>query len=174
MWSVIDGLGNELGTGMHIVTDEFPEWKDSLCLAAPLTCYQMNLSLNDTITGLTYLDYALSANGVAYSGFLNVVQKETLADFNFQPGVNCFGTGVDEVMQEKIKVYPNPAQDHITLDFPLNEKNQVLQIFNGLGQKVLESAKFTSDKNVLEISALVNGIYTIVVGQESIRLVVTR
>ena len=174
MWSVIDGLGNELGTGMHIVTDEFPEWKDSLCLAAPLTCYQMSLSMNDTITGLTYLDYALSANGIAYNGFLNVVQNETIADFNFQPGVNCFGTGIDKVMQEKIKVYPNPAQDHITIDFPLNEKNQVLQIFNGLGQKVLESTKLTSDINVLDISALVNGIYTIVVGQESTRLVVTR
>jgi hypothetical protein len=159
---------------MHIVTDEFPEWQDSLCLAAPLTCYQMNLSLNDTITGLTYLDYALSSNGVAYSGFLNVVQKETIADFNFQPGVSCFGTGVEEGRIEKFTLYPNPAQDHITLDFPLNEKNQVIRIFNGLGQKVLESTKLTSDINVLDISALVNGIYTIVVGQESIRLAVTR
>jgi hypothetical protein len=174
IWSVVDGLGNELGNGVHIVTDEFPEWQDSLCLSTPLTCYQMNLSLNDTITGLTYLDYSLSANDIDYNGFLNVVQNEVFADFNFQPGVNCFGTGVNEVMQEKIKVYPNPAQDHITVDFPLNDKNQTIQIFNGLGQKVLESTKFTRDKNVLDISTLVNGIYTIVVGQESIRLAVTK
>ncbi len=174
IWSVTDGLDNELGTGMHIVTDEFPEWNDSLCLTSPLTCYQMNLSLSDSITGLTYLDYALSANGIAHNGFLNVVQSETIADFNFQPGVNCFGTGVEEGRVEQITLYPNPAQDFVVINTQMNPNNQVIAIFNNIGQQVYESELNHRENNILDVQSLPNGLYTIVVGLDTVRLLVFR
>ena len=174
MWSVIDGLGNELGSGIHIVTDEFPEWQDSLCLASPLTCYQMNLSLNDTITGLTYLDYALSANGLVQNGFLNVVENEALVNFEFLQTVNCFGNGVAENKEEVMNIYPNPAIDYVVINSLKTKADEIVIIFNNMGQRVYESRLSLLANNTIDISHLSNGIYTVVVGFETLRVIVER
>jgi hypothetical protein len=123
---------------------------------------------------LTYLDYALSANGIAHNGFLNVVQSETIADFNFQPGVNCFGTGVEEGRVEQITLYPNPAQDFVVINTQMNPNNQVIAIFNNIGQQVYESELNHRENNILDVQSLPNGLYTIVVGLDTVRLLVFR
>ena len=67
--------------------------------------------------------------------------------------------GVNDYSKNNLKVYPNPASTNITIkgDF-IADKNII--IFNVLGQKVMENT-LKSDENVLDISRLALGVYTI-------------
>ena len=67
--------------------------------------------------------------------------------------------GVNEVLKNNLKVYPNPSATNITIkgDFIANQN---IAIFNVLGQKVMENT-LKSDENVLDISKLALGVYTI-------------
>ena len=67
--------------------------------------------------------------------------------------------GVNEVLKNNLKVYPNPSATNITIkgDFIANQN---IAIFNVLGQKVMENT-LKSDESVLDISKLALGVYTI-------------
>jgi len=80
--------------------------------------------------------------------------------------VNCNFTltvqpflGVEEFAKNNLKVYPNPASTQITIkgDFITD---QHISIYNMLGQEVMKN-KLKSDENVIDISGLALGVYTI-------------
>lgn len=67
--------------------------------------------------------------------------------------------GIEDYIKQNLKVYPNPASTNITIkgDFIADQN---ISIYNVLGQKVMENTlKF--DENVLDISSLSLGVYTI-------------
>ncbi len=66
-------------------------------------------------------------------------------------------TGVEDVTVEQIGVYPNPADDQVTIEATAIEN---VTVFNMMGQKVYESSVNT-DKVVLNMSEMPAGIYMI-------------
>lgn len=69
--------------------------------------------------------------------------------------------GVDENLKEGIKVYPNPAQDFVSIDMPTNYLNQQLSIYNLTGQLVAQ--KQITRNQQIPISELGNGMYVFVI-----------
>jgi hypothetical protein len=171
-WSVIDQWGNTLANGIHGISEDFPEWNDSLCLSSPLSCYQLQMDLVDNIMGLTYLDVNCHADTIFHSGTLNVVQNSFDANFQLDQELNCFGNTVLSKEESIIMLYPNPANG--ILNIRINDVNlhqQPVIIYNMQGQKVMQALIDTNSFFSLDIRALPAGIYTINLGDNNLRFV---
>ncbi len=69
--------------------------------------------------------------------------------------------GVEENKIKPIKIYPNPAQDFVSIDIPTNYKKAQLSIYNLTGQLV--STKQIQSNQTIPITDLGNGMYIFVV-----------
>lgn len=78
-------------------------------------------------------------------------------------------TAIEEVDNESIVVYPNPAAEHITITAPAPGNNYDLRIFDTTG-KLVASATFNSGKRI-PIHYLDNGIYLyeVYLGDEKVK-----
>jgi len=74
----------------------------------------------------------------------------------------------DNEKQSDFNIYPNPAQDLITLEMNVDD---TVRIFNINGAKVLEK-KLNAGRHEIKINQLSQGIYTVQVKGESKRLVI--
>jgi fibronectin-binding autotransporter adhesin len=66
-----------------------------------------------------------------------------------------------------ISVYPNPARDHIKIDFPSNGRYEV-DLLNIAGQSMNNHVVTTSDNLILNLSGLKSGIYIVRIMHEGI------
>lgn len=69
--------------------------------------------------------------------------------------------GVEENKIEQIKIYPNPAQDFVSIDIPKNYSHAQLSIYNLIGQLVA-TMPIQPNQNI-PITELGNGMYIFVV-----------
>ncbi|MCE3278727.1 MAG: large protein [Bacteroidetes bacterium] len=84
-------------------------------------------------------------------------------------GVNLIITGEIEqtIMNAAINVYPNPADELITIEYPGGFKKYSLQLFDALGQMVINeelSGMVSANTNLthqLDVSALTKGVYIV-------------
>ena len=67
----------------------------------------------------------------------------------------CGSVGINEVNENTIAVYPNPASSALTLSLSANENIISVKVFNTMGQL----CNVYLDKNVLDITKLPQGIY---------------
>lgn len=65
--------------------------------------------------------------------------------------------GIDDIKTERIKIYPNPASDHITVTTP-NSGEQSITIYNSRGQLVLQTT-ISSQRTAINVSSYPEGIY---------------
>ena len=81
----------------------------------------------------------------------------------FALSIRCIKDGnsdVDEINYlHKMKIYPNPAKDVITIVFG-EKQNAYANIFNIIGELLIQS-QLSSGKIVIDISSLSKGIYVI-------------
>ena len=62
-------------------------------------------------------------------------------------------------IQEKVKVYPNPAQSYITIDLQANyQKGLTIAVYSFLGKKMYENQNVT-EKTTLTLTDYNRGIY---------------
>jgi Secretion system C-terminal sorting domain len=93
---------------------------------------------------------------------------------NFTPGASsyvyidnvqvyeCDSTlSINENLKGKVTIYPNPAQDFVSIDIPTNYPNPQLRIYNLTGQLVAQK-QITANQQI-PISALGNGMYIFVI-----------
>ena len=89
----------------------------------------------------------------------------------YNDDVNCLLYGIyrkgqtsNEVSLEKIEVKPNPSSDHISIKVSCME-NEIFSadITNAVGQSVLNKKLKCNQVNIINISELQQGAYTIVV-----------
>lgn len=66
-------------------------------------------------------------------------------------------TDVNEINDDDIRIYPNPANDFISIEIENDEKAISIEIVNNLGVTVI-SSKF---KNKIDVSGLSSGLYLI-------------
>ncbi|MFM9988907.1 T9SS type A sorting domain-containing protein [Flavobacterium sp.] len=149
----------------------------------PAVALKINCPGTQTVTagaGNTYTVPSYSSLTNAISPLCNAVVTQSPAiGSSLAPGtytvtmtatngtaVNCPFTlivqpllGLDEVIKNNLKVYPNPASTNITIkgDF-ISDQN--ITVYNILGQKVMEKT-LKNNENILDISSLALGVYTI-------------
>jgi len=77
-------------------------------------------------------------------------------------------TGIDAVNKNNIKIYPNPAEDVLFIDFAENGV-YIVTLFNSTGKKI-ENYRFThhdSNSNSLNVQQLSSGLYYLIVQAEN-------
>jgi hypothetical protein len=80
------------------------------------------------------------------------------ADFLFVPGA----TGINNLSsQEKLKAYPNPANDLLVIEIPSELKSQAtIQIYNNAGQLVNNVSVSDIDQYMLDVKQYPAGLYS--------------
>lgn len=83
--------------------------------------------------------------------------------------------GVDELSKHrKLNVYPNPANDKLTILFSAWETGQVLTIKNTLGT-VIKTIQITSSQHTIDINEFTSGLYFVSIqtkhGEHTIKLI---
>ena len=69
-------------------------------------------------------------------------------------------TGINEILENAVSVYPNPANGVINVDLTSElTKNSTLEVYDALGKLVVKQV-LANELNSINISTLSNGIYT--------------
>lgn len=77
---------------------------------------------------------------------------------DFQVALNMAQLSVEENEKIQFLVYPNPVKDKLIVSFPNDLSDVKWQLYNSLGQKILEKTISQND-NLIATSDLQNGIY---------------
>lgn len=67
---------------------------------------------------------------------------------------------------KNIQVYPNPAQDVITIQSDYNLKGQAYSIYDCIG-KLMSKGVLSENNNSISAQELTNGIYTLEIGTKN-------
>jgi choice-of-anchor B domain-containing protein len=121
---------------------------------------------NQNISEIGYFDTYTASNSAAFDGAWNVYPffasgNIVISDINrgfFL--VKSNGLGITEAQQIQFSVYPNPSESDITIT-SANNPISTVEIYNVLGQRVLNlnfSEKFSEN---IDISSLRSGLYLI-------------
>lgn len=73
--------------------------------------------------------------------------------------IDTTATGIKDVAKGDILVFPNPASDHISIQFPDNIHSGDIAIVNVLGETVLSTRVGNTNTSTLNIDHLSSGIY---------------
>jgi Peptidase C10 family/Spi protease inhibitor/Secretion system C-terminal sorting domain len=81
---------------------------------------------------------------------------------------NGFTVSVNDVTEQKIKIYPNPASNHITINTADLNGDYTLKIINTVGQDVMESnGQFNGQAINADVSDFAAGMYVVQLKTES-------
>ena len=105
------------------------------------------------ITNLSDADYTFKSGEGSFNGRFTV---------QFEPEI----LGNNDISLETITVFPNPADDILTVQSPNNELNSLV-VYNLQGRKVIERSDIRANSVVLDISALESSIYLLKVVSEN-------
>ena len=133
----------------------------------------LDLSMNyqsDTVLYVSSLgDYKL--NGITYSES-GTYQQDTLTEFGCDSTIvlnlTIDASGLNDLAQYGVSVYPNPFWSFITVEFTDTYKNLSLAIIDLRGRKVLQKENLKAI-NQFDLSAFESGVYYLnVYNKESI------
>lgn len=105
-------------------------------------------SFSHTFTSIGTNDYQCDPHSGSMFGTITVVSEGTL-------NIDSFN------ILEVVKMYPNPTDSKITIDFNIENIEKLnVKIFNLLGKEVLKKQLSKKDTSLL-LSSLTNGIYVV-------------
>jgi PKD repeat protein len=83
--------------------------------------------------------------------------------------VNIGTTGINDVKNSNIKIYPNPTNNIINIEGLNKNENNTIQIFDVQGKLVI--TKTITEKGTIDLSELNKGVYVIKIGEVAQRIV---
>lgn len=140
---IIDGLGN-------IATSNGTSFASPI-LAGVITCFwqafpeKSNVEIVQTVRESAHL-------------YLNPTDQEGYGIPNFETAYNLFNVKVLQPDVEEIILYPNPAQDKINFNLPIEISSIEVLIVNMLGQTICRKI-IDRNKPEMDISFLTKGFY---------------
>ena len=128
----------------------------------------INMSLDDGMGGVIEKNTSILEDTLR-AGEMTAVKHINGEDWWLVNAKYNSSTQVYQKPKEAIKVYPNPTSGQITIDIPEMIAGKMnLQVFNALGQKVLEEQQFTDiSKQTVDFSFLPTGIYLLTMKAEN-------
>lgn len=132
------------------------------------TTYQIGVLANadaytaDTLDGSGHIRVTVSPECVKVDFVRAYLPKDTLSGIHHNREVafsytlgNCAASAVHGISNDDfVKVYPNPANDRVSMVFSDNNKTYQASLFNALGQVILHT-----ESNEIDISQVPDGIY---------------
>jgi hypothetical protein len=107
---------------------------------------------------------------IPYTGLgnqtLNMELVENTAARNYQLNVV---TGINDIKNSNIKIYPNPTNNIINIEGLNKNENNTIQIFDVQGKLVI--TKTITEKGTIDLSELNKGVYVIKIGEVAQRIV---
>ena len=107
---------------------------------------------------------------IPYTGLgnqtLNMELVENTAARNYQLNVL---TGINDIKNTNIKIYPNPTNNFINIEGLTKNENNTIQIFDVQGKLVI--TKIITEKGTIDLSELNKGVYVIKIGELAQRIV---
>jgi len=76
-------------------------------------------------------------------------------------------TGAGEKSGQDLKVYPNPVKEVLHISVPGTVNQTTISVWDGMGRKVLEQEGILAENRLIDVSAMVPGIYVLKVVTES-------
>lgn len=147
-----------------------PSWTTSMCLDVCLSntvsnyTFQMPPSSSQHFT--LYFFTGSVATGDAYMHFTNVNNSSNFVHQGLY--ATTFGVGLDEHKQLPLRIYPNPANDNLTIEIS-SANEETIELYDLSGAKL---KSFTFRKNLnLDISNLKSGIYLLQMGSSVQRFI---
>jgi hypothetical protein len=118
----------------------------------------------DKIGDFNYLfnleTYRLACDG-NYSQGLRCYQDPQFGFYNTGIASSCTYTGINEIMSDKIEIYPNPATDLINISFYKRYKEELkLNIYTITGV-LIKSETLTQNNQQINTEELSNGLYLV-------------
>lgn len=124
---------------------------------------------NQNMTEIGFFDTNPGNNAASFDGAWslypyfasgNIVISDTESGFFLVKDPNFLSA--EEFEQTEISLFPNPAKNYITLSAGTTEIASI-QIYNTLGQKVIEFTNMNASKRTIDVSSLSKGMYYITV-----------
>ena len=115
-------------------------------------------TINSGLTDLTIFDFELNDNYIIAATNTQGVFRFPLSSLNLSTDIH------DIVTNSIISVFPNPTTNQINVSANLGLIGSVYNVYDYTGKSVL-TGKLTSEKTILELSNLENGIYFLNVGE---------
>ena len=83
--------------------------------------------------------------------------------------VSNSNTGINDIKNSNIKIYPNPTNNNINIEGLNKNENNTIQIFDVQGKLVI--TKTIAEKGTIDLSELNKGVYVIKIGELAQRIV---
>jgi hypothetical protein len=116
-----------------------------------------NSNFIEGIGGFGEFDYP-SESAIRYLVFQYAIKN------NYQDTIGDFTTSISEALKPvSYKIYPNPAEEYVSIDLPIMYNTGTLQIYNLQGQLVKSVTITTGGTQSVRVAEMPNGIYTLVV-----------
>jgi len=86
--------------------------------------------------------------------------------------MDFFGVGFEDISDLKVRIYPNPASNMITLEMPLDEAEVTLEVMSLTGQVMISRQVYPSGgvlREYIDVSDLSKGMYMLRVNGMTMR-----
>ncbi len=111
---------------------------------------------NGSLAGATAQNYTPLQNGLYYA-----IVTIGGCSSDTSNVINLTNIGIDESFgNNTFRMYPNPAEDHITIETSTSAKDAMLYLYTMQGQLLLQQA-ILKDKTNIDISKLSKGVYIV-------------
>lgn len=137
---------------------------------------------NDTIGNPNNFVTFFAQIGNTFTVYTDTITDTTITNFNnykflISEGFGdttavidwCISTGINEIEAGTINLYPNPATDYIMIENPFHHSPSWLIIYNSTGELVLKKVIYGFEKEKINVSNLIPGIYFIILADHSKR-----
>ncbi len=114
-------------------------------------------------TGVLILNWATGASGDTITHLTTGSYCLTVTDANFCSATACdsvgFLVGVNNVAATHVRIYPNPANNQLTIETNITDGKFVFAIYS-LDGRLVEQRIITGEKSTLLLNQLADGFYT--------------
>jgi len=103
---------------------------------------------------------------------MDVISASLVGDNHVAWYENLTILGVDENKSRDIQLYPNPAQDFLTIN-NTNSKIQTIKMYDAFGKLLLSTLNYNKEDIILNVQNLSKGVYFIkledILGQQTVK-----
>jgi acetyl esterase/lipase len=128
------------------------------------TCFEIYEGQGHVPSSAPYFDTTM----VKIRTFLNHFVCNSPLNCNYNGSiVNAVGAGIEAVQNTLFSMYPNPADENLTIQLNASISGQAnVTVINSIGQEVISISAISNGKQVIEVRALPKGIYHVLVNDE--------